>query len=513
MANRGYAENEDSGTMPAHGAGIANWHHDLRSGATEYSSHLSSWLGLANAQGASLDPLLRAMPERERSIVEDLLRGKSPGYRSLSHPLESASGPLLVHHQIGFDPDARLISGSLLDISARTEIDSALAVLARMVSRDDDEFFRTCVQKLACVYGVRFAFIALVDESSSHATTLSVWSGDRHVDNFTYALAGTPCQDVMNHRKELIPARAAALYPQDALLQEMEVDSYFGSPLYDASGRVFGIISIMDTSPMNLSSWTEPILGVFSSRVSVELLRQRELEDARAREELLRVERERARRFEALGTLGGSVAHDFQNLLTVVSLNVEALQELSLGPEAQQHLAEIVEAGHQARTLSERLLSFGRKTDISPQPIDLNAAIRSQLPLLRRLVGNDVALQVGLCDAEVTTVFDRGEFQQILFNLVINARDAMPGGGTIIIETEKTGDSVALRIRDTGHGIPASIRHRIFEPHFTTKESRGTGLGLATVFNILRSVGGRIDVLSEEGVGTTMEVEFVLQAG
>jgi two-component system cell cycle sensor histidine kinase/response regulator CckA len=136
----------------------------------------------------------------------------------------------------------------------------------------------------------------------------------------------------------------------------------------------------------------------------------------------------------------------------------------------------------------------------------------SQSGLLKRLAGEHVHLELALTAEPLHTLFDPGEFEQILLNLVINARDAMPEGGTIRIETAPLGDCISVRVADSGHGIPEEIRHRIFEPNFTTKKDRGIGLGLATVYNILQGVGGQVEVHSIVGRGTTMSILLLQHA-
>jgi signal transduction histidine kinase len=225
------------------------------------------------------------------------------------------------------------------------------------------------------------------------------------------------------------------------MLVDMGIDSYFGAPLMDSEGKVFGIVSVMETKPMELSSWIAPVLAVFASRVSVEALRLREERDARSREKTLEREVTQAQRFEALGRLGSSVAHDFNNLLSVILMNTEELLHMNLPESTRQHLQEIVTAGDHAQSLSKRLLAFGRNQELRPSSIELNEAIRSQLDVLARLAGGSVRVVCDLNTEPLYTVMDRGEFHQILLNLVVNARDAMPRGGQILRERDRSSTS------------------------------------------------------------------------
>jgi PAS domain S-box-containing protein len=165
--------------------------------------------------------------------------------------------------------------GISLDITEQKRAQEIMAFLARTSSASDpDAFFRSCVRKLAESYGARYAFIGLLLDSGQDVQTLAVWAGDDFAPNFEYSLDGTPCRDVLNLREELIPHDAARLYPDDAMLVQMGVDSYYGTPLISSSGQLMGLISVMDTQAMALTRWTAPLLGVFASRITAELERK-----------------------------------------------------------------------------------------------------------------------------------------------------------------------------------------------------------------------------------------------
>ncbi|MGK2952045.1 MAG: PAS domain S-box protein [Thiobacillus sp.] len=165
--------------------------------------------------------------------------------------------------------------GISLDITEQKQAQEMMAFLARTSSASDpDVFFRSCVRKLAESYGARYAFIGLLLDSGQDVQTLVVWAGEDFAPNFEYNLGGTPCRDVLDLREELIPHDAAQLYPDDAMLAQMGVDSYYGTPLISSSGQLMGLISVMDTQAMAPTRWTAPLLGVFASRVAVELERK-----------------------------------------------------------------------------------------------------------------------------------------------------------------------------------------------------------------------------------------------
>jgi nitrogen-specific signal transduction histidine kinase/ActR/RegA family two-component response regulator len=230
-----------------------------------------------------------------------------------------------------------------------------------------------------------------------------------------------------------------------------------------------------------------------------------------------------SQKMEAVGRLAGGVAHDFNNLLGVIT-GYSGLLSRSLAPNdavAQNRVDQIKKAADRATALTRQLLAFSRKEVIQPKVLDLNEIVHDVEKMLLRLIGEDIVLTTKL-DAGLGRVkADRGQIDQVMVNLAVNARDAMPNGGQIIIETANAvldeqyarshpdvtpGPYVVLTVSDTGHGMDDATRSHIFEPFFTTKpEGEGTGLGLATVFGIAKQSAGHINVYSEPGQGATFK--------
>lgn len=246
---------------------------------------------------------------------------------------------------------------------------------------------------------------------------------------------------------------------------------------------------------------------------------QNDITERKTLEEQLR----RAQKMEAVGRLAGGVAHDFNNLLTIIMGYSELLlAHPELSPSLQELVNAISEAGNRAATLTRQLLGFSRQTIMQPQVIDLNAVIASTAKLLRRLIGEDIEFTTVLAPELNRVKVDPGQLDQVLMNLVVNARDAMPTGGKLTIETAsvelseeyaathldvKPGRYVMLAITDTGCGMTAEVKSRLFEPFFTTKKiGEGTGLGLPVVLGIVQQSGGSINVYSEPGHGTTFKI-------
>jgi signal transduction histidine kinase/CheY-like chemotaxis protein len=259
-------------------------------------------------------------------------------------------------------------------------------------------------------------------------------------------------------------------------------------PLRDESGNVVGI------------------LGIYQ-----------DITDRKRLEDQLR----QAQKMEAVGRLAGGVAHDFNNLLTVINGFSQVALDI-LGPEnsVRPLVEEIVKAGDRAAGLTRQLLTFSRQQVVSPRVIDLNAVVGDTDRMLRRVIGEDVILATDLEPGLWSVRADPGQIEQVLMNLVVNSRDAMPTGGQLTIATQNVsadcgaphpnvpaGDWVVLAVRDTGVGMSDDVRARVFEPFFTTKGvGKGTGLGLATVYGIVTGAGGHVTVQSQPNCGTTFTI-------
>lgn len=288
---------------------------------------------------------------------------------------------------------------------------------------------------------------------------------------------------MVNKRKD------GTLYTEDATI----------SPVKDASGQILNYVAV----------------------------KRDVTEHLRAEEERVKLEEQfqQAQKVESIGRLAGGVAHDFNNLLSIIlGYSEMVLSKLNPNDPLREDICEILEAGQRSAALTRQLLAFSRKQTLQPEVLDLNQLVRDLEKMLHRLIGEDIQLELALAENIGRVKVDPGQIDQVLMNLVINARDAMPRGGKLLIETRsveldytytmnhpgsKAGKYVMLAVTDTGCGMSREISGQIFDPFFTTKEKdKGTGLGLSTVYGIVKQSDGNIWVYSEPGQGTTFKMYF-----
>ncbi|MCL7452126.1 MAG: ATP-binding protein [Anaerolineae bacterium] len=290
-----------------------------------------------------------------------------------------------------------------------------------------------------------------------------------------------------------------------------------------AQEQVIGLLSL------HAPAWAEgdlPVVARFARRLALTLQKAQALEELQQR--LARLEQSQAQslqaqKLEAIARLAGGVAHDFNNALTVIRLSVQLIKlRLPADDRLLEYVRQIEEAGERAAGLTEQLLSFSQRDDVDARPVDLNQLIRGLLPMVQHILGEQITLVTSLQDGLWPVRLDPTRWDQVIFQVATHARDAMPDGGTLRVDTAnvevapseaashpdvEAGSYVLLSVSDTGPGLDPDVQARLFEPFFSTSErARGSGLGLAMAYGIVRQNGGQIRVSSEPDEGTTFRI-------
>lgn len=310
--------------------------------------------------------------------------------------------------------------------------------------------------------------------------------------------------------------RLPVLFPQNPLLPRLQAENSASVVLRNSRGEQVGLISLLGWQAQGQRRLLERLLELVSVSVAADVERRHaDAENERLQRQLLQ-----ANKMESIGRLAGGVAHDFNNWLGVIMGNAER-GLARLGPEEPTYgdLEKILGSAQRASTLVQQLLAFARKQAAVPRALDLNETIAGMLSMFRQIIGEDIELVWQPGELSGCVNLDPSQLDQVIANLLVNARDAIRGAGKIVIETRqfdcddafcaqhpfmKPGEYVQLNVQDNGHGMDEETLTHLFEPFFTTKSiGKGTGLGLATVYGIVKQGGGFIDVSSQPGAGTT----------
>ena len=421
----------------------------------------------------------------------------------------------------------------------------------RLLDTPAEEAFDRLSKLAAAMTGTPVALVTLLDFDRQFFKSCfglpQPWSTWRQTP-----LSHSFCQHVVATGKPLVieDARQDPVLRENLAIPDINVVAYLGVPLI-AVGQVIGSFCVIDHVPRK---WTPQqidavrdlaelvmtelkLRGEIVRRCETEdLLRENQAElEQRVRDRTAELEAELAERMklearllhaqkmDALGRLSGGIAHDFNNVLTAI-VGYADLAESNLGDPAaaSSHLAEVRNAAGRAAELTKRLLAFARKQVTAAKVVDVNELVAGMQKMLARVLGEDVRLSTRLGPSTWTVRVDPSQLEQVVMNLAINARDAMPRGGDLTMETANVtldaraaqaipdatpGEYVLLAVRDTGSGMSPAVRRLAFEPFFTTKErGKGTGLGLATCYGIVRQAQGAIQLDSEPGVGTSVLV-------
>ncbi len=471
-------------------AQLGSWEWNIVTNDLAWSDEIFRIFGLTPREFAATYPafLERIHPD-DRGLVEEAVRRavEEGGAYDIEHRIVRPDGSeALVHEQGEVTRDAagrpvRMI-GIVRDVTDRAVADRERERLISAVEQTADAVMITDPSGLIVFVNSAFERISGYSRDEVVGQTPRMLKSGHHPASMFTAMwgsltAGEPWSGAVVNRR-----RDGSLYETEIVI----------SPIRDRAGRIVSFVE-----------------------VGRDMTAQRTLEERLAQ----------AEKMEAVGRLAGGIAHDFNNLLTGILGYSQILAEEVEPDDPRRHdIAEIERAALRAAALVRQLLAFGRRQVLQPRIVDPNEVIRGVRAMLVRIIGEEVVVADNLDEGVGSVRVDPGQLEQVVLNLVVNARDAMPRGGTVTIETASVdldeayaeehpevtaGPYVMVAVRDTGVGMDAATRERIFDPFFTTKDpGKGTGLGLATVHGIVHQSGGHIWVYSEPGLGTTFKVYF-----
>jgi signal transduction histidine kinase len=407
-------------------------------------------------------------------------------------------------------------------VTDRVQVEKVLRALAITSSlQDSSDFFEYCVKTLAEFYGVQYAFVGCINPDGEHVRTLAVWAGDSFGENFEYSLSGTPCADIINYSKELIPTGAADLYPDDEMLGQMMVDSYFGAPLVTKDDGVVGIVSVMGVSPMVVNEWVAPVLGLFATRLALELQREETMEDLhRLNTELETRVEERTHQLkianDELEAFSYSVSHDLRGPVRAINSFLDILQEEfghEFSADARGYLELIQNTGLKMNGLIDDLLLLSKvlkvdlaecKLDITQMSADYLRELQEQSPLRKVRV---------VVQPDISAWGDPGLLQIALQNLLDNAWTYTENEVDPLIEVGKVQveNDTVFYVRDNGVGFDMAYVEKVFEPFqrlHRDVDFSGSGVGMATTRRIVHRHGGSIWASAEPGNGATFRFKL-----
>jgi signal transduction histidine kinase/DNA-binding response OmpR family regulator len=405
-------------------------------------------------------------------------------------------------------------------------------IAASATSAEPEAILEVACRELAQAFDVPHATACILNQEKTAAVVVAEYSsagpGQRRAEGWPSALNTTifvgdnpTLQHLLTRKTPLVVTGTQSdrdLASLHEAMNERGVAPLLGLPLV-IKGEVVGSLNLDDSEPHPFPAEEVSLAWSVADQVSGTLAR------AQADQERQRLEEQyhQAQKMEAVGQLTAGIAHDFNNLLTAINGFAELTQfELSPDDPLQKSLSKILDSGRRAADLVRQLLAFSRKQILEPKVLDLNQVVAETDMMLQRIIGEHIELKTSLAPGLWPVEVDPTQIGQVIVNLAVNAQDAMPKGGSLTIETANVvldedyvadhlgaepGEYVLLSVSDTGIGMSREVKAHIFEPFFTTKErGRGTGLGLATVYGIVKQSGGHIWVYSEEEVGTTFKI-------
>lgn len=466
-----------------------------------------------------------------RKLLHSAQRGAEINYEWLTQTSQGKKIPVDVRLRslkLSEDDDKSAVVLILRNISLKQKADEAITSLARASNvLEFDKFLKESVRSVAELYGTKFAFIGRLQPDKKHVSTLVVWAGDRFVDNFTYSLDGTPCKDVMDLTLELVPDSAAERYPEDEMLIQMGIESYFGAPMISDS-KMLGLISVMDDSPLHVEEWTSPILSLFSNRLAVEIERfEMTNELQKNKEELEEIVKERTAKIEEqtrllqeshdaleeanqeMQSFCYSVSHDLRAPLRGISGFSDVIledYEDKLDELGKEYLHRIKDSTINMSALIDGMLQLSRVShqEAEFEEVDLSLIAEEIFTNFSSLDKNrkvNITIQPGLiCCA------DRGLIIILLQNLLGNAwkyTNKVENAEIEFVQEKIEGENFFV-LKDNGAGFDMKHAGKLFEPFkrlHGDSEFPGSGIGLATVKSIVTTHNGDLWAAAEVNKG------------
>lgn len=396
-------------------------------------------------------------------------------------------------------------------------------VAAGVSARTGPEFFQSLAEYLTRTLDADFALVGeLTGEKSDQIKVLGL-AGFNREPGFTYNLAGTPCENVLNTDICSYPDEISHRFPNDRMLTMHGVEGYVGTPLLAGDGDPIGLIAVMTRQPMKDVPTVLATVRIFAARAGAELGRTR----GEAERHRLQTQIQHAQRLRSIGVLAGGISHDFNNLLVGILGNAGlALRRLPDESPLRHTIQQIESAGLRAADLTQQLLVYAGEGKAVRKPLNLSSLIEEITAMLKTSLDGANTISFHLAPDLPAVLADPGQIRQVIMNLLTNASDALKGNpgtvtvttGTVEISRVEMGNSVLhddrpggvhvfLEVSDTGSGMSEDIQEQIFDPFYSTK-LRGRGLGLAALLGIVRSHHGAIFLDSQPGSGTTFRVLF-----